>query len=125
MPEYRNGLSLVLPNPSSSSIVLAKAANVIFDAIYKEGFQYKKAGVIVSDFVPEDERLINLFEKDVEEKHLPIMKTMDFLNKKYGKDKIRLASQNGNPTYERKLLSAEYEEFLKHNTLPEANFRFH
>ena len=125
LPEYRNGLSLVLPNPSSSSIVLAKAANVIFDAIYKEGFHYKKAGVIVSDFVLEDERLINLFEKDVEEKHLPIMKTMDFLNKKYGKDKIRLASQNGKPTYERKLLSAEYEEFLKHNTLPEANFRFH
>ena len=125
LPEYKNGFSVVLPNPSSSSIVLAKAANAIFEAIFKDGFQYKKAGVIVSDFVPEDERLINLFEKDVEEKHLPIMKTMDFLNKKYGKDKIRLASQNGKPTYERKLLSKEYEEFLKHNTLPEANFRFH
>lgn len=123
--EYRNGFSMILPNPSNSSIVLAKAADAIFEAIFKEGFHYKKAGVMVSDFVPEDERLINLFEKDVEEKHLPIMKAMDFLNKKYGKDKIRLASQNGKPTYERKLLSKEYEEFLKHNTLPEANFRFH
>ena len=125
LPEYKSGLSLVLPNPSSSSIVLAKAANSIFERIYKDGFQYKKVGVIVSDFVPEDQRLINLFEKDVEEKHLPIMKAMDFLNKKYGKDKIRLASQNGKPTYERKLLSQEYEKFLKSNTLPEANFRFH
>ncbi len=123
--EYKNGLSVVLPNPSNSSIVLAKAANSIFEAIYKEGFHYKKAGVIVSDFVPENERLINLFEKDLETKHLPIMKAMDTLNKKYGKDKIRLASQNGKPTYERKLLSPEYEEFLKNNTLPEASFRFH
>lgn len=125
LPEYKNGISVSLPNPSNSSIVLAKAANTIFEIIFKEGFHYKKAGVMVSDFVPENERLINLFEKDVEEKHLSIMKAMDFLNNKYGKDKIRLASQNGKPTYERKLLSKEYEEFLKHNTLPEANFRFH
>ncbi len=80
---------------------------------------------MVSDFVPENQRLINIFEEDVENKHLPIMKAMDALNKKYGKNKIRLASQNGKPTYERKLLSPEYEEFLKSNTLPEANFRFH
>ena len=123
--EYRNGFSLVLPNPSNSSIILAKAANTIFEAIYKEGFYYKKAGVIVSDFVPENERLISLFEKDMEAKHLPVMRAMDFLNRKYGKDKIRLGSQNGKPTYERKQLSVEYEEFLKNNTLPEANFRFH
>ena len=125
LPEYKNGFSVVLPNPSSSSIVLSKAANAIFEAIYKDGFLYKKAGVMVSDFVPENQRLINIFEEDVENKHLPIMKAMDALNKKYGKNKIRLASQNGKPTYERKLLSPEYEEFLKSNTLPEANFRFH
>ena len=125
LPEYKNGFSVVLPNPSSSSIVLSKAANAIFEAIYKDGFLYKKAGVMVSDFVPENQRLINIFEEDVENKHLPIMKAMDALNKKYGKNKIRLASQNGKPTYERKLLSKEYEEFLKSNTLPEANFRFH
>lgn len=123
--EYRNGFSIVLPNPSSSSIVLAKAANLAFEAIYREGFHYKKAGVMVSDFVPEDQRQINLFEKDLEAKHLPLMKAMDLLNRKYGKDKIRLASQNGKPTYERKQLSPEYEEFLKSNTLPEASFRFH
>ena len=125
LPEYKNGFSVVLPNPTSSSIVLSKAANAIFEAIYKDGFLYKKAGVMVSDFVPENQRLINIFEEDVENKHLPIMKAMDALNKKYGKNKIRLASQNGKPTYERKLLSPEYEEFLKSNTLPEANFRFH
>ena len=69
--------------------------------------------------------MINLFEEDLETKHIPIMKTMDFLNRKYGKDKIRLGSQTGNPTYERKIISPEYEKFLKNNTLPEANFRFH
>lgn len=123
--EYKNGFSVVLPNPSSSSIVLAKYANSIFEAIYKDGFHYKKAGVMVSDFVPDNERLINLFEKDVDDKHIPIMKTIDKLNKKYGKDKIRLGGMSGENTYSRAALTPEYEEFLKNNILPEANYRFH
>jgi len=122
---YYGSLSYTFPNPSSSSVTLSKAADLLFEKIFEEGFHYKKAGVIVSEFVPDNERLINLFEEDLETKHIPIMKTMDFLNRKYGKDKIRLGSQTGNPTYERKIISPEYEKFLKNNTLPEANFRFH
>lgn len=122
--EYKNGFSIILPNPSSSSIVLAKYANKIFEAIYKEEFHYKKAGVMVSNFVPDDERQINLFEKDDDAKHIPIMKAIDKLNLKYGKDKIRLGGMSGKNTYGRAALSPEYEEFLKNNTLPEANYRF-
>ncbi|GGG54471.1 Y-family DNA polymerase [Epilithonimonas arachidiradicis] len=122
--EYKDGFSIVLPNPSSSSIVLAKYAHSIFEAIYKEGFHYKKAGVMVSDFVPDNERLINLFENDIDSKHIPIMKAIDKLNSKYGKDKIRLGGMSGKNTYGRAILSPEYEEFLKNNTLPEANYRF-
>ena len=48
---------------------------------------------MVSDFVPENQRLINIFEEDVENKHLPIMKAMDSLNKKYGKNKIRFTTK--------------------------------
>ncbi len=123
--EYKNGFSIILPNPSSSSIVLAKYAHSIFEVIYKEGFYYKKAGVMVSDFVPDNERLINLFEKDIDSKHIPIMKAIDKLNSKYGKDKIRLGGMSGKNTYGRAILSPEYEEFLKNNILPEANYRFH
>jgi DNA polymerase V len=81
--------------------------------------------VIVNDFVPEDQRLINLFEEDTQNQHLPVMKAMDAMNKKYGKDKVRLGSMSGENTWGRKQLSPEYENFLKNNTLTEANFRFH
>lgn len=125
LPEYRNGISVVLPNPSNSSITLAKVVNEIFEQLFLEGFHYKKAGVMVSDFVPESERLINLFEKDVQNKHLPVMKAMDKLNRKYGKDKIRLGSMNGKNTFGRAQISEEYQQFLKNNIFPEANYRFH
>ncbi|WP_417428306.1 SOS mutagenesis and repair protein UmuC [Halpernia sp.] len=125
LPEYRNAISVVLPNPSNSSITIAKIANEIFEKLFLEGFHYKKAGIIVSDFVPENERLINLFEKDVQNKHLPVMKALDRLNRKYGKDKIRLGSMNGKNTFGRAQLSEEYQQFLKNNILPEASYRFH
>lgn len=125
LPEYKNAKSLVLPNPTNSSIILNKAANQLFEDIFLEGYHYKKAGVFVNDFVPENERLINLFEEDCQNQHLPIMKAIDKLNHKFGKDKIRLGSMSGKNTFGRAALSPEYEEFLKSNTLPEANFRFH
>jgi len=125
LPEYRNAITQILPNPTNSSILIGRVVNELFETIYKEGFHYKKAGVIVNDFVPEDQRLINLFEEDTQSQHLPVMKAMDAMNKKFGKDKVRLGSMSGKNTFGRKQISPEYEEFLKNNTLTEANFRFH
>lgn len=125
LPEYRNAATRVLPNPTNSSIIIGRVVHELFETIFKEGFHYKKAGVIVNDFVPESERLINLFEEDAQNQHLPVMKAMDAMNKKYGKDKVRLGSMSGKNTFGRTQLSPEYEDFLKNNTLTEANFRFH
>ncbi|GAA5092696.1 Y-family DNA polymerase [Chryseobacterium ginsengisoli] len=125
LPEYRKAITQILPNPTNSSILIGRVVNELFETIFKEGFHYKKAGVIVNDFVPEDQRLINLFEKDAQNQHLPVMKAMDAMNKKFGKDKVRLGSMSGENTFGRKQLSPEYEAFLKNNILPEANFRFH
>lgn len=125
LPEYKKAITQILPNPTNSSILIGRVVNELFETIYKEGFHYKRAGVIVNDFVPENERLISLFEKDTQNQHLPVMRAMDALNKKYGKDKVRLGSMSGKNTFGRANLSPEYEAFLKNNTLPEANFRFH
>lgn len=125
LPEYRNAKTQILPNPTNSSILIGRVVNDLFESIFEEGFHYKKAGVIVNDFVPEDQRLINLFEEDSQNQHLPVMKAMDAMNKKYGKDKVRLGSMSGQNTFGRAQMSPEYEAFLKNNTLPEANFRFH
>lgn len=125
LPEYRNAMTQILPNPTNSSILIGRVVNELFEAIYKDGFHYKRAGVIVNDFVPEDQRQISLFEEDIQNQHLPVMKAMDAMNRKFGKDKVRLGSMSGENTFGRTQLSPEYEAFLKNNTLPEANFRFH
>ncbi|AKK72729.1 SOS mutagenesis and repair protein UmuC [Chryseobacterium sp. P1-3] len=125
LPEYRNAMTRILSNPTNSSILIGRVVNELFEAIYKDGFHYKRAGVIVNDFVPEDQRQISLFEEDIQNQHLPVMRAMDAMNRKYGKDKVRLGSMSGENTFGRAKLSPEYEAFLKNNILPEANFRFH
>lgn len=125
LPEYRNAMTQILPNPTNSSILIGRVVNELFEAVYRDGFHYKRAGVMVNDFVPEDQRQISLFEEDIQNQHLPVMKAMDAMNKKFGKDKVRLGSMSGENTFGRAQLSPEYEAFLKNNTLPEANFRFH
>lgn len=125
LPEYKNAMTRILSNPTNSSILIGRVVNELFETIYRDGFHYKRAGVIVNDFVPEDQRQISLFEEDIQNQHLPVMKAMDAMNRKFGKDKVRLGSMSGENTFGRAKLSPEYEAFLKKNTLPEANFRFH
>lgn len=36
------------------------------ERIYKNDYLYKKAGVIVSSFVPEIERIVSLFDEDLQ-----------------------------------------------------------
>lgn len=125
LPEYKNAMTRIISNPTNSSILIGRVVNELFEEIYREGFHYKRAGVMVNDFVPEDQRQISLFEEDIQNQHLPVMKAMDAMNRKFGKDKVRLGSMSGENTFGRTKLSPEYEAFLKKNTLPEANFRFH
>ena len=59
----------------------------------KKGIKYKKAGVIVMGIIPDNKHQLNIFEKE-DPKHNVIMKTLDFIAKKEGVSKIKLASQD-------------------------------
>lgn len=92
-PQYSKNIVIKLPFPSNSSIELSKFANQALEKIFKQGFKYKKAGVIVLDLVPDNPRQIALFDNS-NPKHAPIMQAMDSLNAKFGQHSIKLASQD-------------------------------
>ena len=91
--QYGKNIMVRLPYPTNSSITISKFAQHGLKTIYKKGFHYKKAGVIVMGLVPENQRQLNLFCKE-NPKHLSLMKSIDILNSKLGKTKIKLASQD-------------------------------
>ena len=101
LPQYRRNIVVQLPFSTNSSIELAHFAEIGLKKIFKEGLYYKKAGVIVMDFTPENERQASLFENS-NPKHKELMKTVDQINKTLGQQKIKLASQDVKKTWKMK-----------------------
>ncbi len=98
LPQYSKNIVMQLPYASNSSIDLSDYAVKGLMLIFKEGYQYKKAGVIVMDFVPEQNYQASLFDvKDP--KHDKLMETMDKINKSIGRQKLKLASQDLDRTW--------------------------
>jgi DNA polymerase V len=93
LPQYSRNIVIQLPFPTNSTIELSTFATQALKRIFKEGYAYKKAGVIVQDFTPEESVQTTLFETR-DERHIPLMKTIDQLNLMFGQQKIRLASQD-------------------------------
>jgi DNA polymerase V len=93
LPQYHRNIVVKLPFATNSSIELAQFADFGLKQIFKEGFHYKKAGVIVLDFTPDDKIQLNLF-KNRSMRHIPLMKTLDKINAKFGQQKVKFASQD-------------------------------
>ena len=93
LPQYSRNIIVKLPFPTNSSIELAKFATEALAKIFKKGYSYKKAGVIVMEFSQEDNVQLNIFENS-NLKHIPLMKSIDRINAMYGMQKVRLASQD-------------------------------
>ncbi|MCC6722389.1 MAG: Y-family DNA polymerase [Bacteroidia bacterium] len=93
LPQYSRNIVIKLSFPTNSSIELTKFATQALKRIFKQGYAYKKAGVIVQDFSQADSLQQKLFENR-DERHIPLMQSIDKMNFLFGQQKIRLASQD-------------------------------
>lgn len=98
LQQYSQNIVIKLPFASNSGIELANFARLGLQKIFREGYQYKKAGVIVMDLVSEHELQLNIF-KNSDPRHRMLMKAVDELNHEMGQQKVRLASQSPGRTW--------------------------
>ena len=91
--QYSKSIALKLPYATNSSITISQFAIKGLQEIYKTGFSFKKAGVIVSGITPENEKQMNLF-LDENPKHRIVMQTIDKLNADLGSKKLKLGTQD-------------------------------
>jgi DNA polymerase V len=93
LPQYSKNTVVKLPFPTNSSLDISNFALQALKRIFMEGFVYKKAGVIIMDFVPENQVQVSLFENS-NPKHSLLMQAIDQLNNRFGQQKIRLSIQD-------------------------------
>lgn len=95
LPQYWNFQEMRLITPTSSAIKIVKAANKLLKQLYRQGYHYKKAGVIVMGIGPNSPIQQDLFDDNAEqfEKMKRLDAVIDRINKVNGSETIVLGSQ--------------------------------
>ena len=95
LPQYTNFLEKRLSMPTNSTVDIVKAAYEVLQQLYREGYHYKKAGVIVLGIGPKSPIQLDLFDYNAEQ--FQTMKRLDAvidrINKVNGTETIVLGSQ--------------------------------
>jgi DNA polymerase V len=93
-PHYSNGMTIPMPSPSDDSRQLVKIALWALKRIYRPGFNYAKAGVMLSEILPKAGVQNDLFSQPATNlKSEALMSAIDAINRKMGRESIKLASE--------------------------------
>jgi len=92
-PDYYRSISVQLETPTDSTIELMKKVSVSLEKIFREGYSYKKGGVILSEISQKSETSGDLFSPYDSHRHSTLMCCLDDINVKYGKGSIVHAAQ--------------------------------
>jgi DNA polymerase V len=96
---YSNHLTMRLPQPSAFTPTLTNYAHYGLEKLYRAGHEYVKVGVMVTELSAQKALQLNLFDYglagpdpwDIEREQV-VMETVDRVNKRYGRDTLRLGS---------------------------------
>ncbi|RZK27152.1 MAG: Y-family DNA polymerase [Flavobacterium sp.] len=108
--QYYPSKVINMPVASNSTTEIVKYAITALKLIYKPDYAYKKAGVIVTGIIPSNEIQQGIFDNVPRAKQKALMQSIDKINKRMGKDKVRTAAQGYKKEWDmrRDLLSPEY-----------------
>ncbi len=62
------------------------------EKIFREGIEYRKAGIILSGLVPSENLTTRMFDDAKFERQHKLMKAIDAVNQKFGKDTVGFGS---------------------------------
>ena len=95
LAQYWNCQETRLITPTSSTIPIVQAAHEVLDRIFIQGYQYKKAGVIVMGITPDSPIQQDLFDLNAEQiqKMRRLDEVLDRINRLHGSETIVIGAQ--------------------------------
>ena len=89
--QYSNSTKIQFDYPTNDTILIVKKALQGLERIYRKGYKYKKAGVIMLNLTTTS-NILGLFELD-RAKSYSLMKSFDSINTRYGSSTIHTAAE--------------------------------
>ena len=92
-PQHSQGMTVALPHATNDTRELVETVLACLRGIYRAGFRYQKAGVMLSDITPAGISQGDLFaEQTATPNTVNLMLALDQINLKMGKEALKLAS---------------------------------
>lgn len=95
LPQYFQNCVVKLPVPTNNTPEIVHYALIALRNIYRKGYFFKKAGVIIIDIVPDSAIQQNMFDNVDRERLKKLMKVVDRLNSGFNRNNLTLAVQGG------------------------------
>ncbi len=92
LPQYMPSLAVPLPYPTNDSLEVNRWASHMCERMFKPEYQYKKAGVMLSEISPVTRRQGDLLEPDTTS-NAKLMQALDSLNQRYGRGTVKVSTQ--------------------------------
>lgn len=83
-----SGTAASFVHPTNDTSQVISAAKKCLYQLFNEGEKYKKCGVFLLDLVPENQVIPDLFSGGLNPKRSCVMRTIDALNQRYGKNTV-------------------------------------
>ena len=92
-PQYSNAATIKLPVATGNTSDLLRYALPGVEQIYRDGYRYKKAGVMLTGLVPACQVQGDLFDRQDRERVQQLMRALDGLNDRMGAGTLRYAAE--------------------------------
>ncbi len=92
LPQYMPSLAVPLPYPTDDSLEVNRWASFLCERMFKPEYQYKKAGIMLSEISPVTHRQGDLLEGDMSSNG-KLMLALDALNQRFGRGTVKVSTQ--------------------------------
>lgn len=92
VPQYWNSSFSKLPSGTACTNKIIKSAKGLLKRIYKSGFEYKKAGIVLIDLSTQKGMQLDFFKSHDTQRDLLLMKTLDRINLRFGENSLKFAA---------------------------------
>jgi DNA polymerase V len=108
--KYANGVMIDLPYPTGDVRLLTQAAVGALERVFRPGFKYSKAEVMLLNLCQPGEYTDDFFAKSQPAEATRVMVVLDQINERWGSGTLRAASVPANPTWgmRREMMSQSY-----------------
>ena len=99
LPQYMPSLAVPLPHPTDDSLAINLWASQLCTRLFKPGYQYRKAGIVLSEISPVTQQQGDLLTPRPAG-NARLMQALDTLNQRFGRGTVKVSTQGAYPDWQ-------------------------